>query len=299
MNECIRWIAGILLCLIMGGWVGSTHADEAERDLAWMVGPASVPLADQAVLTLPEGYRAIGSDDTQYVLEKMGNFPSGTELALIAPSADSPDSWFVVVRYVDAGYIRDDEAKDWDADGLLTSVEEGTDEDNRQRKDAGQPALLIRGWEQKPAYDKASNKVVWAISHTVEGEEGVGVNYNTLALGRHGYMSMNMVGDLNELAAMKPKAELLLTAMSFVDGKRYADFNSATDKVAAVGLTALVAGVAAKTGLLAKLWAFLLPVVLVAKKFIVLLVVAIIALARSLLKRMRANAGPPTASPAP
>jgi uncharacterized membrane-anchored protein len=178
-------------------------------------------------------------------------------------------------------------------------MKDGTDEDNRLRKEAGQPALRIRGWEQKPTYDNASNKVVWAISHTVEGEEGVGVNYNTLALGRHGYMSMNMVGDLGELPRMKPQAQTLLTAMSFVEGKRYADFNGATDKVAAVGLTALVAGAAAKTGLLAKLWAFLLPVILVAKKFIVLLVVAIVALARSLWKRMRANTGPPTASPAP
>ena len=40
--------------------------------------------------------------------------------------------------------------------------------------------------------------------------------------------------------------------MDFKSGKRYGDFNSSTDKVAAYGLAALVAGVAAKKlGLLA------------------------------------------------
>jgi uncharacterized membrane-anchored protein len=63
--------------------------------------------------------------------------------------------------------------------------------------------------------------------------------------------------------------------MNFVEGKRYANFNSTTDQVAAVGLSALIAGAAFKSGLLAKLWAFLIPVVIMAKKLIVFIVIAI------------------------
>jgi len=37
-----------------------------------------------------------------------------------------------------------------------------------------------------------------------------------------------------------------LGALQFVEGKRYADFNSSTDKVAEYGLAALVLGVGAK-----------------------------------------------------
>ena len=56
-----------------------------------------------------------------------------------------------------------------------------------------------------------------------------------------------------------PAARQLLSAVNFKEGKRYADFNSSTDKVAAYGLAALVAGVAAKKpGLLALAGAFIL-----------------------------------------
>ena len=37
----------------------------------------------------------------------------------------------MVVRYIDAGYVKDDEAANWDADALMTSIKEGTEEDNK------------------------------------------------------------------------------------------------------------------------------------------------------------------------
>jgi uncharacterized membrane-anchored protein len=60
------------------------------------------------------------------------------------------------------------------------------------------------------------------------------------------------------LDAHKPAAQTMLAALDFDDGKRYADFNASTDKVAEYGLAALVVGVAAKKlGLLATLGLFL------------------------------------------
>jgi uncharacterized membrane-anchored protein len=56
------------------------------------------------------------------------------------------------------------------------------------------------------------------------------------------------------VAADKQAAHELLAAVKFNDGKGYGDFKPSTDKVAAFGLAALVAGVAAKKlGLLALL----------------------------------------------
>lgn len=66
-------------------------------------------------------------------------------------------------------------------------------------------------------------------------------------------MSMNLVANLNQLPSLKPHAARLLSNLNFVQGKRYVDFNSTTDKVAAVGLAALIAGAAFKSGLFAKL----------------------------------------------
>jgi uncharacterized membrane-anchored protein len=151
----------------------------------------------------------------------------------------------------------------------------------------GFDALTVRGWEEKPHYDKANNKVVWAIS--ADDSQGTTVNYNTLALGRHGYMSMNLVADLSQLPELKPHAVTLLSNLNFVNGKRYADFDSTTDKVAAVGLAALVAGAAFKSGLLAKL----LLLIVAFKKVILIAVAGGAAWAWKLLKSR--SSAPPAA----
>lgn len=269
----IRRRIGLLLVslgLIAGLPVSPTLADEPKPlPWTWQMGPTEALLGDQATLSLPNGYRFLGPEETQRLLREMGNFPSGAELGLIT-SATPGEQWFMVIRYLDAGYVKDDDAANWNADELLASIREGTEEDNKRREAQGHPPLVIRGWEEPPRYDKAANKVVWAIA--AQEQEQVGVNYNTMALGRQGYLSMNMVGSLEELPKLKPHVDTLLASVAFVEGKRYSDFNSSTDKVAAVGLTALIAGAAVKSGLLAKLWAFIVPLLLAGKKLLVFLV---------------------------
>jgi uncharacterized membrane-anchored protein len=256
--------------------------EPSQPSLPWQVGPSEASLGEQALLKLPKGYRFLGSQDTQRLLKQMGNFPSGSELGLIT-STEEEERWFMVVRYIDAGYVKDDEAANWDADALMASIKEGTEEDNKTRQAQGFPPLVIRGWEEKPHYDKVANKVVWAIA--AQEQETVGVNYNTLALGRQGYLSMNMVGPLEELPTLKPHVGRLLANVEFVEGKRYSDFDSTTDKVAAVGLSALIAGAAIKSGLFAKLWAFIIPLFLAGKKLLVLLVIALGGLAAKYLNK--------------
>jgi uncharacterized membrane-anchored protein len=273
----------LLLGLMVGGPVSPSMADEGKpAALPWIMGPTDAKLGDQALLKLPKGYQFLGAQETQQLLKQMGNFPSGSELGLITATGEG-EEWFMVVRYIDAGYVKDDEAANWDADALMAAIKEGTDEDNERRQAQGFPPLVIRGWEETPHYDKAANKVVWAIS--AQERDSVGVNYNTLALGRQGYLSMNMVGSLEHLAVLKPHVGLLLANVEFVEGKRYTDFNSTTDKVAAVGLSALIAGAAVKSGLLAKLWAFIIPLVMAGKKLLMLAVIALGGLAAKYLKK--------------
>ena len=124
----------------------------------------------------------------------------------------------------------------------------------------GVPALEIVGWAEPPAYEAGSHRLVWAMSSKEKGapdDAGRGVNYNTYALGREGYLSLNFVTDLKDLPAQKPDAQALLGALEFDAGKRYEDFNASTDHVAEYGLAALVLGVGAKKlGLLAVIAAF-------------------------------------------
>jgi uncharacterized membrane-anchored protein len=175
MTASRQGILGIVCWIVLS--FSHAFADESAPALPWQIGPTEAKLGDQARLNVPQGYRFLGALETQRLLKQMGNFPSGSELGLIT-SAAGAEQWFMVVRYIDAGYVKDDEAANWDADALMASIKEGTEEDNKTRQSQGFPPLIIRGWEEKPRYDKQANKVVWAIS--AQERESVGVNYNTL-----------------------------------------------------------------------------------------------------------------------
>jgi uncharacterized membrane-anchored protein len=249
--------------------IGSSHAQglridqEAEMNTALAAaraasktGPAEIALGSQAKLKLPEGYAFIPQPQAGQLLKAMGNGDDSTRLGIIVP----PDSdSFVVPRYIEAGYIKDDEAADWKADELLSGLKEGTEENNKERQARGLPQMEIVGWNQKPTYDKAAHRLVWSIETRDMGtkDDEHGANYNTYVLGREGYLSMNLVSSYEALAANKPFAQTLLAQTSFNPGKTYADFNASTDKVAEYGIAALVTGVAAKKlGLFAVILAF-------------------------------------------
>jgi len=100
------------------------------------------------------------------------------------------------------------------------------------------------------------------------------VNYSTRLLGRTGLMNVDLVLSPDEMGAVVPEVANLMSGFQYTPGKRYAEFRQG-DKVAAYGLTALVAGgagaVAAKTGLLAKAWKWL--ILLLVKNWKLLLVI--------------------------
>jgi len=259
-------------------------------------GPADVTLASKALLKLPEGHAFIPQPQAGRLLNAMGNPGKDTQLVgLIFPKGDA--GWFMTVRYEDSGHIKDDDAKDWNADELLKSYREGTEASNEERVKMGVPALEIVGWAEKPAYDAATHRLVWAMSSRDKGDTSAqasddqGVNYNTYVLGREGYFMLNLVTGLKELPAHKPAAITMQSALNFNEGQRYADYNSGTDRTAEYGLAALVVGVAAKKlGLLAAGGLFFAKFA----KVILLGLAGVGALATKLFKR-KDKAAPPAA----
>jgi uncharacterized membrane-anchored protein len=230
----------------------------ADANRAVQAGPQKIPVVAQAQLDLPKGYGFVPSTQAVRLLKAMGNRPGDNVAGLVLPLEDD-DQWFIVVRYVDAGYIKDDDARDWKADELLKSIREGTEDNNKERRQRGLPEIEVVGWVEAPHYEADTHRLVWSMANRVKGGQADdnGVNYNTLALGREGYVSMNLVADLKLVEALKPQAKMLLSKLDFNAGKRYADFNEKTDKVAEYGLAALVAGVAAKKlGMFALIAAF-------------------------------------------
>lgn len=255
----------------------------ADANAASFEGPIQVPLGGQATLNLPEGQVFIPQPHANKVMRVMGNPGTDDRLqGLVFPKDQAP--WFMTIRFENSGYVKDDDAKDWNADELLISYKEGTEAANDEREKMGVAGLEILGWAEKPMYDATHHRLAWAMSSKEKGapdNEALGVNYNTFALGREGYFSMNLVTDLKDLPTYKPVAETLLNALEFNAGKRYADFNSSTDKVAEYGLAALIVGVAAK-----KLGLFAVIAVFVAKFFKVI-ALAVVAFGGGLLKWFR------------
>lgn len=297
MNTWIARAMLVLMCLHIST-AGAQALSKEETDQIWAdakaastAGPASVPLTDQAKLAIAEGQVFIPQPQAGKLLNAMGNPGQDSALqGLVFPNDNAP--WFMTIRYENSGYVKDDDAKEWNADDLLKSYREGTEASNEERKKMGVPGLEILGWAQKPAYDSATHRLAWAMSSRDIGaaeNEPQGVNYNTYALGREGYFSMNLVTGLAELPTYKPQAHGLLDALQFNDGKRYADFNSSTDKVAEYGLAALVVGVAAK-----KLGFFAVAAVFLAK-FAKVIALAVVAFGGTAMKLFRKK----TPEPAP
>jgi uncharacterized membrane-anchored protein len=262
-------------------------ASEAAK-AASKAGPLDIPLGTQATLKLPEGYTYIPHTEADALMKAMGNGTDPSRLGMIVPPGGNG---FIVPRYIDAGYIKDEEANDWKADELLQSVKDGTEEGNKDRREHGIPELDIVGWAQKPTYDRATHRLVWAIESKDRGTSGTapgdrGVNYNTYVLGREGYLSMNLVSGVEDLAANKPYAAALLANTSFNPGKTYADFKPGSDRVAEFGIAALVTGVVAKKlGLFAVIAAFALKFA----KIIAVAAFALFAGVRKFFKRDKAE----------
>lgn len=257
----------------------STHADAADdqpsakveaflKTLHPKTGDVNVPEA-QATLKLGSNYSYLGADDAQRVLTQLWDNPPDKEvLGLILPSADpkvllDEKSWAVVVTYSADGYVSDGDAAKIDYSEMLQDMQKATKDENPERLKQGYPAIELMGWAEPPRYDSSSHKLYWArdlkFTSTDGKDESRTLNYAIRVLGRHGYLSLNAVAPMAELAQVSADMPDVVSMAEFDAGNRYTDYNSGTDKLAAYGIGALVAGgIAAKAGLFAKLGILLL-----------------------------------------
>lgn len=219
------------------------QAAVAAATKAQVAGPASVQLRDQAVLKLPAGYIYVPTPAAAQVLQSLGNRTDDKLAGVVVPAADA--GWFAVIQIFQDGHVHDAGAQQMDHDGMLRSLKVGTEAANEERAKRGIPAIEVVGWAEEPRYDARNHQLVWSAATRRKGaaeSAGTGVNYNTYTLGREGYISLNVVTGRKELQQNKASAHQLLASMQYKPGKRYADFDAATDKVAPYGVVALISG---------------------------------------------------------
>jgi len=272
-------VAASLLCV--APFTAAAQEDEGIsveqflQSLQFRSGAIEVPQA-KARFNLDADFRYLDQADARRVLEDMwGNPPDEDVLGMIVPRSPGladDGSWAVVVTYADDGYVSDEDASRIDYTKLLHEMQEQTREANPEREKAGYGTLQLVGWAVPPRYDGASNKLYWAKELEFNGHPNHSLNYDIRVLGRHGYLSLNAVSGMAELAQVREGMEKLLPMAEFEQGARYADHNPKTDKVAAYGVATLIGGgLAAKAGLFAKLGLLL-------AKFWKLLLIGVVAL---------------------
>jgi uncharacterized membrane-anchored protein len=224
-------------------------------------------LGARAKIEVPQGFVFTGGDTARKILEFTQNIPSGRELGVFAPD---DFHWWVVFDFDESGYVSDEEKDELDADEILKSLQQSATDGNEERRRRGLAEHEIAGWVVPPHYDAQTQNLEWAF-RIKSSDGGESVNHNTRLLGRKGVMEVTLVCGPNDLDSALPEFRRQLEGFQYVSGERYSEYTSG-DKLAAYGLTALVAGgagvLAAKTGLLAKLWKVILVAVLAVGAFV-------------------------------
>ena len=262
---CSLTLLSVLFYTCLPALCADDSAPAPKVKIDWMDGPITARLGDVAEVKVPAGYRFTGKEGTRKFLELTQNPPSGNELGTIVPMSskkdDSEDSgfWFVIFEFNEVGYVKDDDRDKLDADALLKSLKDSTEESNKERAQRGWPAYHVTSWYKAPYYEVATKNLTWAMQGyaVVDNKQDPSVNYSVRMLGRRGTMNADLVLAPDLVNKVVPNFEKLLTGFSFLVGSSYSEFRPG-DKIAEYGLTALVAGgataVALKTGLLAKFW---------------------------------------------
>jgi len=226
----------------------------------WQSGPTVALLGeDLAEIEIPAGYMALDRAETQRLMQYLENPVNGSEVGTIAP--DSEDvSWFVVFEWDEIGYVEDDDHESIDADALLASIREGTAAANVEREKRGWGTMEIVGWEEVPRYDENTQNLTWAVLGRSGGRDNV--NRIVKILGRQGVMTATLVTDPRLLSVASVESDQLLADFEFLSGHTYAEFIPGKDRLADIGLAALIVGgtgvALMQTGLLARFWKVIL-----------------------------------------
>jgi len=260
--------------------LGAQSARSNKLDI--LTGPATAKLGAVAQIALPAGFSFVDGKATRALMKASGEPTSGRELGLLMPTNEP---WSVIFEFSDVGYVKDNDKNQLDADKLLQAIKTGTEAANKERERAGNPPLIIVGWEQPPKYDETTHNLEWAILATSDGRPLL--NYNTRLLGRKGVMEVVLICAPDQLPTTLPTFRNLLAAHKFQSGESYAEYRSG-DKVAKYGLAALVLGGTAVGAAKLGLFAWLLPFL---KKAWFLVVAALVAVANFFKKMFRRLTG--------
>jgi len=260
-----------------------------DASLKWQTG--TITLKDGlAKINLTDDFRFLDSADARKVLHDMWGNPDRTDiLGMIFPKDKGPldrGRWAVTISYDDGGYVKDDDAEKINYDDLLKKMKEQVKEVSPEREKQGYPSIELVGWAAPPRYDKATHKLYWAKDLKFGGGTQDTLNYDIRILGRRGLLVLGAISSMDSFPEIDQKVPQILAMVDFQPGNAYADFDPKVDKIAEYGLATLVAGGAlagaAKLGLFAGLFKWIVAGAIAMWKVIAVGVAALIAGVRKL-----------------
>jgi uncharacterized membrane-anchored protein len=263
----------------------TVQAQNSKQKLNFVKGPFKAPLGTVAQIDVPEGYVFLDGQSYRSLMKAEGEPTNGRELGLLEATNEH---FSVVFEFSDIGYVKDDEKDNLDANAMLESIKRGTEAANEKRARAGHARIEVVGWEIPPKYDATTHNLEWAIKGSVEGQPLL--NYNTRLLGRKGVMEVVLITTPEQLPGTLPTFRKLLNGFSFQTGQNYAEYRQG-DRVAKIGLTALVVGGAAVGAAKLGMFAWLAVLLKKAWKLVVLAFAAVIGFFKKLFSRKQAGQG--------
>ena len=247
--------------------------------LDWKYTSTPGNIAGRATVNLDGGLRYLDATNTSEFLKLNGNLPASNMFTVATKNLN----WFSVFKFVDEGYVKDDEKID--ADALLTTLKENNVSSAEERKKRGLPGLFLEGWFIAPRYDSETKRLEWAtLLRDDKGEKLV--NFSTKILGRTGHVDVILVSDPQSLESDIKEFKGALKGFDYVPGERYSEWKQG-EKVAAYGLGALVLGGAAAIATKKGFWALLAGLFAAGWKIVAGLAVAGLAGLGSLFKKKK------------
>lgn len=214
--------------------------EETMAGLNWQSSPAVGKVGDKAEVKLTGTLQFLDAPNTADFLKANGNLSDIASYTLV--NNDGQANWFAIFRYVDEGYVKDDEKIDPDA--LLKSLQENNLINNEQKREQSLPTLTLLGWYFPPRYDPESKRLEWGTKLQDDATKEIAVNVTTKILGRSGYTTAILVSSPESLETDLRDFKNAIKSFEYVSGEQYREWKEG-DKVAAYGLGALVLGGAA------------------------------------------------------
>jgi uncharacterized membrane-anchored protein len=200
----------------------------------------AIALMDGAIaLNVPRGYRYYSAEEAfNYMQRNNAAPPKGDVLGLLA-AADAnvraPGTWATVVSYDAIGYVPAETAS-----GLADANFE-----NDVRTARASQSRRFEGFASPAAFKAETPELIWAERVAAPGSQGPDLRYEIKLPGREGVAGLTSIGSADQMPAMEGAAGDLKGMLSFGVGRRYADFQAASDQVSAYTVPGLVTGLSA------------------------------------------------------